>query len=266
MLPGSRLGYPHAMEQFDLTGHVSVVTGGNRGIGLGMARGLAKAGAQVAIWSRAEDRNREAVGEIESFGGVAHAVACNVADEASVASAMEETVARSGHVDSLFANAGTSGIAKFPSDFDLDEWHRVVDVNLTGVFLTTRVVADHLIERGEGGSIVLTGSVVARIALPLAPHYTASKGAVLSYGRALANRLGRNGIRVNVLSPGWIETEMTEDVLSDERSATYFMTRTPLRRWGTAEDFEGPAVFLASPASRFMTGAELVVDGGISSA
>ena len=141
----------------------------------------------------------------------------------------------------------------------------VLDIEV-GRELPPDELADHLVERGAGGSIVLTGSVVARIALPLAPHYTASKGAVLSFGRALAGRLGRHGIRVNVLSPGWVETEMAEGVISDERSAGYFMSRIPLRRWGTAEDFEGPAVFLASPASRFMTGAELVVDGGISSA
>ncbi|MBT8165316.1 MAG: glucose 1-dehydrogenase [Acidimicrobiia bacterium] len=253
------------MDQFDLSGHVSVVTGGNRGIGLGIARGLAKAGARVAIWSRAVDRNEAAVAEIEALGGEALAVTCDVADEASVIAAMEQTMAAFGHVDSLFANAGTSGMGKFPADFDLDEWHRVMDVNLTGVFLTTRIVADHLVERGEGGSIVLTGSVVARLALPLAPHYTASKGAVLSLGRSLANRLGRRGIRVNVLSPGWVETEMAEGVIADERSASYFMSRIPLRRWGAAEDFEGPAVFLASDASRYMTGAELVIDGGISS-
>ena len=252
------------MDLFNLEGHVSIVTGGNRGIGLGMARGLAEAGARVAIWSRNEERNRSAVAGIESAGGTAVAVSCDVADEASVAGALEHTIDRFGAVDSLFANAGTSGLGKFP-DFSLDEWHRVVDVNLTGVFLTTRAVADHLIDRGASGSIVITGSVVARLALPLAPHYTASKGAALSYGRSLANRLGRHGIRVNVLSPGWVETEMTEGVTTDERSAGYFLTRTPLRRWGAAEDFAGPAVFLASDASRFMTGAELVVDGGISS-
>jgi hypothetical protein len=253
------------MQPFDLSGHVSVVTGGNRGIGLGIARGLAKAGAQVAIWSRAVDRNGAAVAEIQDLGGQAVAVPCNVADEASVLEAMEATLEAFGKVDSLFANAGTSGTAKFPAEFDLGEWHRVIDVNLTGVFLTTRAVADHLVERAEGGSIVLTGSVVARLALPLAPHYTASKGAVLSLGRALANRLGRHGIRVNVLSPGWVETEMADGVISDERSAAFFMSRIPLRRWGAAADFEGPAVFLASDASRFMTGAELVIDGGISS-
>lgn len=253
------------MDSFNLDGHVSVVTGGNRGIGLGIAEGLAKAGAGVAIWSRNQERNQSAVAHIEAVGGTAAAVTCDVTDEASVAAALESTVEELGPVDSLFANAGTSGIGNFP-DLDLDEWHRVVDVNLTGAFLTTRAVADHLIQRGAPGSIVITGSVVARLALPLAPHYTASKGAVLSYGRSLANRLGRHGIRVNVLSPGWVETEMTEGVTTDERSAGYFLTRTPLRRWGTAEDFGGPAVFLASDASRFMTGAELVVDGGISSA
>ena len=253
------------MDLFDLSGHVSIVTGGNRGIGLGMAHGLAEAGADVAIWSRNVERNEAAVAEIEAGGGSALAVACDVADEASIAAAMDTTIGRFGQVDSVFANAGASGIGKFP-DFALDEWHRVVDVNLTGVFLTTRAVTDHLLERGAPGSIVLTGSVVARMALPLAPHYTASKGAVLSYGRALANRLGRHGIRVNVLSPGWVETEMTEGVTDDERSAAFFLARTPLRRWGAAGDFAGPAVFLASDASRFMTGAELVVDGGITSA
>ena len=252
------------MELFDLSGHVSVVTGGNRGIGLGIAHGLADAGAAVAVWSRAEDRNRSAAEAIEAAGGSALPVTCDVTDEASVAAALQQTADQLGPVDSLFANAGTSGIGKFP-DLDLDEWHRVIDVNLTGAFLTTRAVADHLISRGAPGSIIITGSVVARLALPLSPHYTASKGAVLSFGRSLANRLGRHGIRVNVLSPGWVETEMTEGVTADERSAGYFLGRTPLRRWGAAGDFAGPAVFLASEASRFMTGAELVVDGGISS-
>jgi NAD(P)-dependent dehydrogenase (short-subunit alcohol dehydrogenase family) len=254
------------MDIFDLTGHVSVVTGGNRGIGLGMARGLAKAGARVAIWSRAADRNQVAAAEIEGLGAETLAVQCDVADEASVGEAMERTLATFGKIDSLFANAGTGGTARFPTDLDLEEWHRVVDVNLTGVFLTTRAVADHMLERAEGGSIVLTGSVVAGNALPLAPHYTASKGAVLSYGRALAGRLARHRIRVNVLAPGYIETEMTEGITNDQRSADYFLKRTPLRRWGTADDFEGVAVFLASSASDFMTGAELVIDGGLNSA
>ena len=254
------------MELFDLAGHVSVITGGNRGIGLGMARGLAKAGARVAIWSRTEDRNRAAVAEIESLGGEALAFSCNVADEASVAEAMEATLEGFGFVNSLFANAGTSGFGKFPSEFALEEWQRVIDVNLTGAFLTTRIVANHLVERGEGGSIILTSSVVSQMTIPLAPHYTASKGAILSLGRALANRLGRNGIRVNVLSPGWVDTEMGDPVISNERSAEYYMQRIPLRRWGDSEDFGGPAVFLASSASRYMTGAELIVDGGISTA
>lgn len=254
------------MDLFDLSEHVAVVTGGNRGIGLGMAKGLGAAGARVAIWSRDPDRNREAVAEVEGLGAGAIGVACDVTDEAAVAEAVRETVAAFGRIDSLFANAGATGVAKFPDDLDLDEWHRVVDVNLTGVFVTTRAVADHMIDRGEGGVIVLTGSVVARLGLPLAPHYTATKGAVLSYGRALAGRLGRYNIRVNVLAPGFVETEMTEDVTGNERSTQFYLGRTPLRRWGAPEDFSGAAVFLASDASRFMTGAELVIDGGLSSA
>lgn len=253
------------MHEFDLTDHVSVITGGNRGIGLGMARGLAHAGARVVIWSRNEARNREAVAELEGLGAQALGVGCDVTDPASVAEAVETTANSFGRIDSFFANAGTTGVAKFPEALDLDEWHRVVDVNLTGVFVTTRAIADHLIQQGAGGSIVLTGSIVARVALPLAPHYTATKGAVLSYGRALAGRLGRHNIRVNVLAPGFVETEMTEDVTSNERSTAFFLGRTPLRRWGAPDDFAGAAVFLASDASRFMTGAELVIDGGLSS-
>ena len=254
------------MDLFDLSGHVSVVTGGNRGIGLGIARGLVKAGAKVAIWSRDEDRNAAAVAELEALGGTAFGVPCDVSDESSVRNAMDATIEALGPVDSLFANAGVTGLAKFPEDLDLDEWHRVLDINLTGVYLTTRVVADHLMARHAEGSIVITGSVAARLALGLAPHYTASKGAVLSLARALSGRLSRKGIRVNVLAPGYIDTEMTEDIQGNERSNDYFMTRTPMNRWGTAEDFEGPAVFLASGASKFMTGAELVIDGGISTA
>lgn len=248
------------MYSFDLHGHVSVVTGGNRGIGLGMALGLAKAGARVAVWSRDENRNAAAVAELSqhteavSFG-------CDVTDPEDIGSAMTATVTSLGRIDSFFANAGTTAAVKF-EEMSLEEWQRVVDVNLTGVFLTMQAATRQMIEQGDGGSIVATASLAATFALPQSPHYTATKGGVVQLVRAAAVRLARYGIRVNALSPGWIDTEMTTGVQEHEKANEYTMMRTPMRRWGTPEDLEGPAVFLASDASRFMTGSELHVDGG----
>lgn len=253
------------MELFDLAGHVSIVTGGNRGIGLGMARGLVKAGASVAVWSRDVARNAAAVAELQELGGETLSVGCNVADPDDVAAAMDATVDRFGKVDSLFANAGTTAAVEFET-MELDEWNRVMDVNVTGVFLTMQAAAQQMIRQGAGGSLVLTASLAATFGIPQSPHYTASKGAVLQLARAAAGRLARYGIRVNVISPGWIETEMTEDVQAYEKANAFAMARTPMRRWGTPADFEGPAVFLASAASGFMTGSELTVDGGFRSA
>ncbi len=252
------------MEMFDLTGRVAIVTGGNRGIGLGLATGLALAGASVAVWSRDPDRNLRAVAELEQLAPVA-AVACDVADPASVAAAMTSTLDRFGRVDSLFANAGTSAGVQF-EEMSADEWQRVMDVNVTGVFHTAQAVTRQLVAQGTGGALVFTASLAARFGLPTAPHYTASKGAVLQLARSLAVRLARHQIRVNVISPGWISTEMTEGVQADEKANMFAMARTPLRRWGQPDDFAGAAVFLASDASRFMTGAELVIDGGFSAA
>ena len=252
-----------AMSMFDLSGRVAVVTGGNRGIGLGMARGLAKAGASVAIWSRNETRNATAVEELSALGADAAAFACDVADRESVEAAMAHTTERFGDVHSLFANAGVSAGVRF-EDMDVAEWAHVIDVNLNGVFHTSQVAARHMVEHGGGGSMVLVASVLAHFGMASAPHYSASKGAVLQLARSLAARLARYGIRVNTISPGWIATEMTEELRADERLAGMGLARTPMRRFGMPEDMEGPAAFLASDASLFMTGAELVVDGGYS--
>lgn len=251
--------------KFDLTGRVAVVTGGNRGIGLGISRGLAKAGAKLAIWSRDVERNTHALADLKALGAEAIAVSCDVSDETSVAAALAETLAVFGQVDMLFANAGTSSSVVFP-EVSLPEWDQVLATNLTGSFLAARAVTAHLIERGVGGVIVFTASVVAHAGLPLAPHYTASKGGLVALAKSLAVRLARYQIRVNVLSPGWVISEMTDSLQADPKFEQVFIKRTPLRRWGTPEDFEGPAVFLAADASAFMTGAELIVDGGFTAA
>jgi NAD(P)-dependent dehydrogenase (short-subunit alcohol dehydrogenase family) len=250
------------MDMFDLSGHVAVVTGGNRGIGLGLARGLAKAGASVAVWSRDEARNAAAVAELSEHAPAA-GFACDVADRSSVDAATAATVDRFGRIDSMFANAGTTAGVRF-EEMTTEEWQRVIDVNVTGLFHTLQAAALQMIEQGGGGSLVVTASVAARLGLPTAPHYTASKGAALQLVRSLAVRLARYSIRVNAVSPGWIATEMTEGLDEDEGFNTIAMARTPLRRWGDASDFEGVAVFLASDTSRFMTGADLVIDGGFS--
>ena len=252
------------MNHFDLSGHVSVVTGGNRGIGLGMARGLAGAGAGIAVWSRDESRNDAAIAELAALGADAISVGCDVSDPDDVAAAVAATVDHFGRLDSLFANAGTTAAVKF-EEMTLEEWNRVMDVNVTGVFLTTQAAARQMIRQGDGGSIVITASLAATFGIPQSPHYTASKGAVLQLARAEAGRLARHGIRVNVISPGWIATEMTQDVQAFEKANQLAMARTPMRRWGTPEDFEGPAVFLASAASQFMTGSQMMVDGGFGS-
>lgn len=252
------------MDLFDLTGHVGVVTGGNRGIGLGLARGLAGANASVALWARDQEAADHAVEELRPLGaGEAEAFACDVSEEESVIEALDATVDRFGKVDSLFANAGTSWGVSFP-DMELSDLEALFEVNVGGVFLVAREVARHLIARDSPGSIVITSSIAAHHGLPTAPHYSASKGAATSLARALAVRLARHGIRVNVIAPGWIATEMTDELQGHERFEDALQTRVPMRRWGSSEDFEGAAVYLASDASSFMTGAEMIIDGGYS--
>lgn len=241
-----------------------MVTGGNRGIGLGYARGLAKAGANLAIWSRNAARNTAATRELQDLGAEAIGVECDVTDEAAVAAATQTVIEAFGAIDSLFANAGMSNAAPFPEDFSMERWRSVLDVNLDGVFLTCREVSRAMIAGGSGGSIVLTASVAGRLGIPRQPHYSASKGAVLNLTRSLAQSLAKHRIRVNSVSPGFVETDMTEDWSSSDRfEQTMIKGRVPLRRWGTAADFEGVAVYLASDESSFMTGADLTLDGGL---
>ena len=249
------------MDAFSLDGHVSVVTGGNRGIGLGMAEGLAEAGAKVAVWGRSEEYNNAAVTELTTAGGDAVSFVCDVSDRSSVDAALAGTVEAYGKVDSLFANAGVSEGVRY-EDMTQDQWDFVLGINVTGAHHSIQAVTNQMIAQGEGGSVVITASIAAHLGLPTAPHYSASKGAVLQLARALAVRLARHNIRVNAISPGWIRTEMTEEVQANEQMNQVALMRTPMRRWGLPEDFAGPAVFLASGASAFMTGSELMVDGG----
>ncbi|MBN8866470.1 MAG: SDR family oxidoreductase [Solirubrobacterales bacterium] len=251
-------------ELFNLAGHGAVVTGGNGGIGLGVAKALAAAGADVVVWGTDEDKNEAAREELAAYGTDIGAVVCDVADEASVATAMETSVALLGRVDSCFANAGT-GAAPTPFEkLSLDEWRRVQRVNLDGVFLTLRAAASRMIESGEGGSLVVTSSLTAIEGAPRSAAYAASKGALAPLVKTLAVELARKGIRANAIMPGWIDTDLTHEMFEDERFSGAVMPRIPTRRWGTPADIGAAAVYLASPASSYHTGDVLKIDGAYS--
>jgi NAD(P)-dependent dehydrogenase (short-subunit alcohol dehydrogenase family) len=253
-----------AYQAFDLTGKTAIVTGGNSGIGLGMAEAMAQAGAAVCIWGTNEDKNVHALARLHATGAKALALRCDVSDEAAVDRAFADTVNALGGVDACFVNAGVSGRGPAPSfaEMTTEEWHRVLRVNLDGAFFTLRTAARHMIARGEGGSLAVTASLAALEGSPLSAHYAASKGAMLSVMRALSVGLARHKIRVNAIVPGWIDTPMTEKALHGDAFKTRVLPRVPVRRWGTGADFGGIAVYLTSDASSYHTGDTFVIDGG----
>ena len=250
---------------FDLHGRAALITGGNGGIGYGMARALLAAGAHVSIWgSRAEKTEAARAALAAECGDAArvHAQVCDVGDESQVQQAFDATVAALGRVDACFANAGVSGKGTPMMEMSLEEFRRVQRINVEGVFLTFRAAARHMAAHGQGGSLVATASTAALEGAARNSHYGASKGAVTSYVRALAVELARHRIRVNSILPGWIVTEMTERSVGNEKFAAAVMPRIPARRWGQGDDFGGIAVYLASDASAYTTGEQFVIDGG----
>ncbi|MDQ7905224.1 SDR family oxidoreductase [Phytohabitans sp. ZYX-F-186] len=250
---------------FDLTGKVALITGGNGGIGLGMAEGLARAGAAVAIWGRDATKLDKAAGRLSQYGAEVHAAVVDVSDAGAVASAVDATVRSLGRIDSVFANAGVGGRTRF-LDLDAAELHRVLAIDLDGALWTLREAARHMVARAEagdpGGSLVTTSSVSAVRGAPTLQSYAAAKGALVSVTKGLAAEFGRHGIRANTIIPGWIRTEMTEGSFERPEVREAILKRVPIRRWGTSEDFAGVAVYLASDASAYHTGDTLVVDGG----
>jgi NAD(P)-dependent dehydrogenase (short-subunit alcohol dehydrogenase family) len=247
----------------DLTGRTVVVTGGNGGIGLGLARGVARAGARVAIWARDRDKTDAATKVLGQLGAEAAGFACDVSREEDVARCLAETVERFGPVHAGFANAGFA-TSHDALEMTLAQWRAVTSVNLDGTFLTLRDLARHMVESGTAGKLVAVSSMVEHFGSPNQPHYAASKGGVGALVRSLAVRLGRHGIQVNSLEPGWIETDATRLLYESQRFSEAVTRRTPLRRWGEPADLEGIAAYLASDEAAFHTGDSIRIDGGYS--
>jgi len=239
-----------------------VVTGGNGGIGLGMAEGVVLAGGSVALWGRDAEKNAVAVEQIESLGGTARGYVCDVADEVQVKEMMARSVEDLGTLGGLFANAGRGGTGKKFVDTSLEEWRAVMTVNLDGVFLTLREAARVLIDQGQGGSLVAVSSTSAIHGAAGNEAYGTAKTGLNGLVRALAVGFARYEIRVNSLLPGWTRTEMAERAYSNERFRELTTKRTPVRRWADPSEFREIGAFLADPALTFHTGQEVCVDGG----
>lgn len=248
---------------FDLSGKVALVTGGNGGIGLGMAKGLAGAGARVVIAARNAQKSAAAVDALKALGSDSFALAADVTDEASVQALFDALAARCGRLDILVNNAGTT-VRKPVDQLALAEWHQVMDTNLTSAFLCCKAAFPHLKAAG-GGKIINIGSMMSIFGAPYAPAYGASKGGIVQLSRSMATSWAADGIQVNAVLPGWIQTELTDGARVQVPGLNErVIARTAAGRWGKPDDLAGIAVFLASAASDFVTGTAIPVDGGYS--
>ncbi len=251
---------------FDLHGKVALVTGGNSGIGIGMAEGLARHGASVVIWGTNAEKNARAVERLEATGAQIRAAQVDVSDEAAVAEGVAAIVSEFGRLDTAIANAGISIRRKDFFDISIEDFRRMEDINLHGVLFTLREAARHMVERFKagdpGGSLVAVSSTAAIHGAARNEHYGATKGAVLSLCRAMAVELARYRITVNSICPGWVRSEMTAGAQTWDKFNENVISRVPIGGWADGEDFAAIAVYLASPGSRFHTGDSLVIDGG----
>ncbi len=251
------------MSQFDLKGRVALVTGGNGGIGLGMARGLAQAGAAIAIAGRNQAKSEAAAADLAKLGVKTTVLTADVTDEAQCRRMVDETVARLGRLDVLVNNAGIN-IRKAPQELSMAEWKKVVDTNLTSAFACSQAVYPVMKEAG-GGKIINIGSMLSIFGAGFASAYGASKGGIVQLTKALASGWAKDNIQVNAVLPGWIDTDLTRGAREQVKGLNAMvLMRTPTGRWGQPADLAGVAVFLAAPASDFITGAAIPVDGGYS--
>ena len=248
---------------FDLGGRVAIVTGGNGGIGLGLARGLADAGANIAIVGRNETKSKAAVDDLAARGVKAVSVVADVTDKEAVARMVERVTTEFGRIDILVNNAGIN-VRKPPHALAIEEWESVIDTNLTSAFLCSKAVYPAM-KAARGGKIINIGSMMSIFGASFTPAYAASKGGIVQFTRACACAWATDNIQANAILPGWIDTDLTERARAEVSGLNErVLARTPAARWGTIDDFAGIAVFLSSAASDFVTGAAIPVDGGFS--
>jgi 2-dehydro-3-deoxy-D-gluconate 5-dehydrogenase len=248
---------------FDLTGKVAIVTGGNGGIGLGMAHGLADAGANIAVVGRNEAKSQAAVTELKARGVKAIAVATDVTDKTAVADTVARVQRELGRIDILVNNAGIN-IRKPPHSLDIEEWHSVIDTNLTSAFLCSKAVHPAM-KAGGRGKIINIGSMMSIFGASFAPAYAASKGGIVQFTRSCACAWAADNIQANAILPGWVDTDLTKRARVEINGLhERVLARTPAARWGAIDDFAGIAMFLASSASDFVTGTAIPIDGGFS--
>ena len=254
---------PMPTKLFDLRGKVAVVTGGNGGIGLGMARGLAEAGADIAVVGRDVAKSNAAVADLKTGGAKAIPVTADVTDQAAVAAMVERVTSELGRIDILVNNAGIN-IRKAPHALSLEEWDSVIKTNLTSAFLCSQAVYPAMKAAG-GGKIINIGSMMSIFGASFAPAYAASKGGIVQFTRSCAVAWAADNIQANAILPGWIDTDLTKRAREQINGLhDKVLARTPAARWGAISDFAGIAVFLASRASDFVTGTAIPVDGGFS--
>jgi NAD(P)-dependent dehydrogenase (short-subunit alcohol dehydrogenase family) len=257
-----------ARNLFDLTGKVAVVTGGNSGLGLGFARGVAKQGGSVAIWGRSEENNAKAKAELEAFGIKATAQSVDVSSRDAIIAGYQQVMSDHGRVDCVFANAGrpSKNMTGSTLDIDPENWHELLAISLHGAFFTLQEGARLMVARAQagepGGSLVFCGSLSMFHGVGGIADYAAAKGAGGAIIRTMAAELGKYGIRANTIAPGFIMTGMTSHMGDDHPLVQHFASKTPIARAGKPEDFEGIAAYLASDASAFHTGDTIVIDGG----
>ena len=251
------------MTIFSLQNRVAFVTGGNGGIGLGMAKGLSAAGAAVVIAGRNKQKAQSALVALRSVGAQAEFIELDALEEASCHQAVQRAVERFGRLDILVNNAGTT-VRKQPEELTVQEWHLVMDTNLTSAFLCSQAAYPHMVRAG-GGKIINIGSMMSVFASSYATPYAASKGGIVQLAKSLAVAWAKDNIQVNAILPGWIDTDLTRTARGQVQGLNErVLARTPAQRWGMPDDFAGIAVFLAAPASNFITGAAIPVDGGYS--
>jgi NAD(P)-dependent dehydrogenase (short-subunit alcohol dehydrogenase family) len=255
-----------SFKPFDLTGRVALITGGNSGIGLGMAQGLVEAGAEVCIWGTNPDKNARALAQLSAVGPKVTAQVCDVTDEAGVSAGFAQVLTDHGRVDGCFANAGAGGRGTGFEDMTKEEWDHIIAVNQTGVFYTFRAAAKHMRQRAENGDafgrLVGTASLAAISGQARGQHYAAAKGGLVSMIKALAVEYARYNVTAHTILPGWIDTDMTQGAFSNPKFVENVSKRIPARRWGLPEDFSAIAIYIMSSASSYHTAETFLIDGG----